>query len=170
MTDTAHLPGCLHRDGSAGNGTNGSDKRKAKAGRPTKYSESTVEKLCGALADGMPQKGACITAGISETTLATWRESHPDLSGKLEAAREVARHEALKGIKRGGDKDWRATDAWLKLTFPNDYRGNKVEVNASANASATNIVTVEQQRELQRKHAERNVILNERRAIALARN
>ena len=127
------------------NGTNGS--RQNKGGRPTKYNEAVVKKLCDALADGMPQKGACINAGISETTLAGWREQYHELNDLMERAREVARLQALRGIKNAGERDWRATESWLRLTFPADYRGNKVEVNenASSNAVVHQISSAQQQ-------------------------
>ena len=103
----------------------------------------------------MPQRGACINAGISETTLAEWRDLYPDLNEKMESAREVARLEALRGIKTAGQKDWRATESWLRLTFPTDYRGNKVEVNAHATASATaRCITAAEQQEYQARMRE----------------
>jgi hypothetical protein len=39
------------------------------AGRPTKYSEEVVAKLCDALADGAPISGASAVAGIALSTL-----------------------------------------------------------------------------------------------------
>jgi hypothetical protein len=99
-------------------------------GRPSKYSEAIVKRLCEALADGMPIKGACVVAGIGVTTLAGWREKRPDIEERMDEAREVARQKALQAIKAAGEKDWRAWAEWLRLTFPADYRGsgNKVEV------------------------------------------
>jgi hypothetical protein len=99
-------------------------------GRPTKYSEEVVERLCDALADGMPIKGACVVAGIGVTTLAEWREKYPRLEDRMSEARELARQNALQAIKAAGEKDWRAKAEWLRLTFPEDYRGSghKVEV------------------------------------------
>lgn len=129
------------------------DRQPPKGGRPTKYSEATVRALCDALSDGMPQRGACVAAGISEKTLAEWLKAYPQLSDVLETARERARFEALKGIKTAGERDWRATESWLKLTFPGDYRGSKVEVNANATAHAGVFITAERQRELQAARA-----------------
>src|SRR5260370_12130081 len=99
-------------------------------GRPTKYSHHVLERLCGALSDGMPLKGACVVAGIGVTTLAEWREKHPEIEQRIDEARECARQKALQRIKAAGEKDWRAYAEWLRLTFPADYRGSghKVEV------------------------------------------
>jgi hypothetical protein len=38
--------------------------------------------LRGALADGMPIKGACVVAGINVTTLGEWREKRPEIEGR----------------------------------------------------------------------------------------
>ena len=68
--------------------------------------------------------------GIGVTTLAEWREKHPEIEQRIDEARELARQKALRAIKTAGEKDWRANAEWLRLTFPADYRGNgnKVEV------------------------------------------
>jgi len=120
--------------------------------RPTKFSDETVERLCGAVASGAPFKSACVVAGIGVTTLNEWREKYPDLEERLSDAREQARLKALQAIKTAGEKDWRAYAEWLRLTFPADYRGSgaKIEVSASATANAP-ILTIEQQRELQER-------------------
>jgi hypothetical protein len=91
---------------------------------------AALDRLCAALADGMPIKGACVVAGIGVTTLAEWRERHPRLEDRMSQARELARQKALQAIKAAGEKDWRARVEWLRLTFPADYRGSghKVEV------------------------------------------
>jgi hypothetical protein len=121
-------------------------------GRPTKYLPEVVDRLCDALGDGMPIKGACVTAGIGVTTLAGWRDKYPEIEERMSEARELARQKALQGIKAAGEKDWRASAEWLRLSFPADYRGsaNKIEVNATASASSF-VVTVEKQRELQER-------------------
>ena len=115
-------------------------------GRPTKYSEEVILRLCEALADGMPIKGACVVAGIDVTTLAGWREKHPRLEDRMSKARELARQNALQAIK--AEKDWRAQAEWLRLTFPEDYRGGqKVEVQQAVQVQ----VTAEQLEDLRRR-------------------
>ena len=130
--------------------TDGTDERPL--GRPTKFNGETIGRLCTALSDGMPIKGACVVAGIGVTTLAEWRASQPELEARMSEAREHARQKALQAIKTAGEKDWRAYAEWLRLTFPTDYRvsANKIEVNATASAS-TFVLSVERQRELQER-------------------
>jgi hypothetical protein len=104
-----------------------------RVGRPSKYEPETVERLLGALADGLTQKQACLAAGIGETTLGTWREKYPELETRMSEARENARRKALAGIKAAGEAgDWRAWESFLRMSFAADYRkesNTSVEVN-----------------------------------------
>jgi hypothetical protein len=119
-------------------------------GRPTKFNDETIARLCAAMADGMPIRGACIVAGIGVTTLKEWRERYPDLEERIGDAREHARLRALQAIKAAGEKDWRAWAEWLKLTHPTEYRGSGAKVQVSALASANGpVMTEERLRELQ---------------------
>lgn len=121
-----------------------------KAGRPTKYEPETVDRLLAALADGLTQKQACIASGICESTLAAWREKHPEFESRLGQGREMARQKALSCIKRAGEAgDWRASEAFLRLSFPADYRRDaSINVNATAmaQAAAPALVCTEEQR------------------------
>ena len=130
-----------------------------KAGRPTKFSEETVSRLLAALADGLTQKQACRACGIGESTLRDWREAHSELEERMTEAREQARQKALAQIKAAGEAgDWRASEAFLKLSFQQDYRKPDVQVDVSATAGNANIVFTEEQR--QRLIAMREKLLN----------
>ena len=118
-------------------------------GRPTKFNEESVERLCSAIGDGMPIRGACVVAGIGVTTLNEWRERYPHLQERLSDAREHARLKALQAIKAAGERDWRAWSEWLKLTNPAEYRGRGAKIEVSAFASAMPVITVEDQRRIQ---------------------
>jgi hypothetical protein len=133
-----------------------------KAGRPTKYEPDTIGRLLVGLADGLPIKSACIIAGIGVSTLADWREKYPELEQRMAEAREKARQQALQRIKRAAKDDWRAAVAWLRLTFPDDYRrlsNTSVEVNT---AVQTAVVFTEEER--MRLIAQRERSLAEERA------
>jgi hypothetical protein len=102
----------------------------SQVGRPTKYNEQTIERLCAALADGLPIKGACVVAGIGVTTLAEWREKYPEIEERMSQARESYREKALQTIKRAIDAhDWRAAVAALKLIFPEYRESTQIGVN-----------------------------------------
>jgi hypothetical protein len=100
------------------------------------------------LADGLTIKSACIIAGIGVSTLADWREKHPELEERMAEAREVARQKMLQRIKRAAEDDWRAAVAWLQLSFPADYKRTSntgVEVNTGV-AVQTAVVCDEKRR------------------------
>ena len=93
-----------------------------KAGRPSKFKPELVAKLLAAIADGLNIKQACMAVGIGETTLHSWAK-HPELEQQLEEARERCRAKALARIKAAGEAgDWRASEAFLRMSFPADYR------------------------------------------------
>jgi hypothetical protein len=109
------------------------DNNEPNVGRPTKFNEKTIRRLCEALADGLPIKSACIKAGIGVSTLADWRERYPEVETKLEQARDRFREKALQTIKAAfEDGDWRAAVAALKLVFPEYRESTRIDVNATA--------------------------------------
>jgi hypothetical protein len=119
-----------------------------KRGRPALYKPETVERLLDALRAGLTHKQACLACGISQSTLANWREQFPDLESRMDAAREEARQKALEGIKAAGQKDWRALAEWLKLTFPEHRQSSSINVSAMATAQqATAVIVTEEQRQ-----------------------
>jgi hypothetical protein len=100
----------------------------SRVGRPTKYNEKTITRLCEALADGMPIRSACVVAGIGVTTLNEWREKYPEIEKRMSRARESYREKALQTIKKAiANDDWRAAVAALKLAFP-EYRDKPTQV------------------------------------------
>src|SRR5260370_41486071 len=62
----------------------------ARAGRPTKFNDATLDRLCAALADGMSIKSACVVAGIGVTTLADWRGGNPETERPFAQSRGIA--------------------------------------------------------------------------------
>jgi hypothetical protein len=107
-----------------------------KGGRPSKYTPETVEKLLAAIADGLTIRQSCLAAGIGEQTLRDWQERYPDFEPRLAEAREQARKQALANIKAAGDSgDWRASEAFLRLSFAADYRKPDANINVSATAN-----------------------------------
>jgi hypothetical protein len=126
-----------------------------KGGRPTLYTPETINKLLTSLADGLTIKQACKAGGVSESTLSDWRERYPDLEPRLVEAREHARQKALANIKAAGESgDWRASEAFLRMSFAADYRRDaNINVNATATAQQGVVLTEEKRRELQERLA-----------------
>jgi hypothetical protein len=122
---------------------------KGRLGRPTKYEPKTVDRLLAALADGLTIKQGCLAAGIGQSTLSDWLERHPELEAQLVEARETARRKALAGIRAAGEAgDWRALEAFLRMSFPADYRRDaSISVSATASAQQAGVVCTEEQRQ-----------------------
>jgi hypothetical protein len=136
------------------------ESKEPQVGRPTKYNETTIERLCEALADGLPVKSACTIAGIGVSTLAEWREQHTGLEERMGEARERYREKALQTIKRAIDAhDWRAAVAALKLVFPEYRESTKIDVNAIACASGGVVITEAERLKLLERH-ERAMLAN----------
>jgi transposase-like protein len=105
-----------------------------------------------ALRAGLTHSQACRATGIARETLHAWMDKHPDFKQAVEAAREVARREALESIKNAGREDWRATAKWLYLAFP-EYRenGSRLEVKTQNNVILCDEETRRQIQELRQK-------------------
>jgi len=136
------------------------ESKEPQVGRPTKYNEETIARLCAALAGGMPIKAACVIAGIGVTTLNEWREKYPEIEERMNQARECYREKALQTIKRAIDAhDWRAAVAALKLIFPEYRESTKIDVNAIACASGGVVITEAERQKLLERH-ERAMLAN----------
>jgi hypothetical protein len=120
--------------------------RGSKAAGPTLYKPETVGELLAALRAGITHKQACLACGIGQRTLAGWRRKHRELGPQMEAAREIARQKALEGIKKAGEKGWRALAEWLKLTFPEYRQNSSINVSAGAVNDNRTVVITEQKR------------------------
>jgi hypothetical protein len=137
-------------------------------GQPTKYTPITVQRLLDGISDGLSLKSACICAGIGETTLDHWRARYPELEERIAEAREEARQEMLKRIKRAAEDDWRAAAEWLRFSFPADYR--RVASNTNVNVGvATQVVLSEEDRMklIERLKKQRAQLLHSRKCEAL---
>jgi hypothetical protein len=55
-------------------------------GRPTKYTDETIAKLCQAIELGSTYELACHYAGIDYSTFNKWRDNKPDLMPRVRAA------------------------------------------------------------------------------------
>jgi anion-transporting ArsA/GET3 family ATPase len=139
-----------------------------KAGRPTKYEPETVDRLLVGLADGLPIKSACITAGIGVSTLSDWREKYPELEVRMEEAREKARQKMLQRIKRAAEDDWRAAAEWLKLSFPNDYRRATSAGNTTTHNTQINTVVLSPEKQEQLREQRRRILATTKDAQHLA--
>lgn len=142
----------------------------SRAGRPTKYSDETIGRICEALAGGMPIKASCIAAGIGVTTLNEWRDKYPEIEERMSRARERFREKAPQTIKKAIDNDdWRAAVAALKLVFPEYRESAKGRCNGHGSGF---YVRVDRRNALEADRAEREsaILIGEQRPRGTKKN
>jgi hypothetical protein len=128
---------------------------KRKAGRPTVRTRDALRLIVKAVADGCPLHGAASAAGVAYSTFCEWRRDDPDVERAILTAREKARQAALVKLREAGEKDWRATEAWLRCAFPEDYRAKVENIQAVQIAQTiTPVITPERLREIQERRAQ----------------
>lgn len=97
--------------------------------RPTKYTPETAKKITDAIRLGATFGLACQYAGISEDTLARWRDRYAGFAEKLrEAEGQGAIGWLAKIEKSANDGDWRAAAWKLERRYPEQY-GRTVQDN-----------------------------------------
>jgi hypothetical protein len=124
------------------------------------YKPETVERLLRSVRSGLTLKQAAVAAGISESTLQSWKHKHPELIPQLEEARERAREDALRTIWEAREDDWRAAESFLKYSFWQDYRsGAQVSVNQNTAVVVEKTMTEEERMKLiaQRERTQRQL-------------
>ena len=100
---------------------------KAKTGRPSKLTESRMEKLIEALRSGAYRIEACRAAGIHYNTLLAWeKKGESESSGEyvefLEALRMAEAEAVITNVevinKAAQNGDWRAAAWFLEHKYP----------------------------------------------------
>ncbi len=105
-------------------------RNKKKLGRPPVITEKKEEELIALIADGETQNRACRVVGVSKAAMIEHKKKYPDFKNRLEKAKHKTDHLALRSIKVGMTKDWKAGAWWLERTQPKRFRETKeVEVN-----------------------------------------
>lgn len=102
------------------------NKQSQENGRPTKYTDETVNQLIKSFEDGATITEACRTAQISRETYYEWCESQDGFSDKMSHAQEypdaVAKMEVVRAIK-GGDVD--TSKWWLENHVRDEFYKKK---------------------------------------------
>ena len=101
------------------------------AGRRSKYTPETVDKLTQAIRLGATYKLACDYAGISEDTFANWRRLHSDFSDAIKQAEGAAAVKWLAKIEQAGEDAWPAFAWKLERRYPDMYGRNRVELTGA---------------------------------------
>ena len=123
---------------------------KAKTGRPSKLTESRMEKLIEALRAGAYRIDACRAAGIHYNTLLAWEkkgeaQEKGEFSEFLDALRKAEAEAVITNVgvitRAAQDGDWRAAAWFLEHKYPDKWA--RVEKRADHEQGVTIIFSDE---------------------------
>ena len=90
--------------------------------RPRKLTADVQRRLCDALAAGNTRRAACAFAGISEDSVARYRDRFADFADAIQKAEADAEVRNVAIVTRAAQSGvWQAAAWWLERRFPHDY-------------------------------------------------
>ena len=96
-----------------------------KVGQPTKYNPEILQKTKELIELGMNYQDVCDSIGISRETFSQWQKKYPEYSDSVRIANSKVKEIALKSIRVGEMRDWKAAAWRLERRFPEEYREKK---------------------------------------------
>jgi len=90
---------------------------KRKPGRPTKYTDATVNQILESIHNGNYAVVAARKAGICEDTFYEWIKTKPEFSEAVKKEESVAEEFHVARII-AGEKNWTSSAWWLERKFP----------------------------------------------------
>jgi hypothetical protein len=103
-------------------------------GRPQKYTQEKGRAVLAACAHGFTLEASCRVAGIDLGTVQKWVAADPTFAQQISAAREARAGEVLSKILVAAQDDWKAAEAYLRLTQPQTYNRKIEEKTISGEA------------------------------------
>jgi hypothetical protein len=96
-----------------------------KNGRPSKLTPALRQRTKELIELGMNYNDVCLSIGITKETFSQWRKKFPDFLDLVESANAKVKEIALKSIRVGEMRDWRAAAWRLERRFPEEYKEKK---------------------------------------------
>jgi hypothetical protein len=97
--------------------------------------------LLDAFRTGLSVKKACEYAGVAQSTFFDEQVRSPEFADQIARARVRSESQAIKLIQRAGTDDWRAAEAYLKLTDPDEY-GDRLNLRSTHRVEIVNTILV----------------------------
>lgn len=88
-------------------------------GRPTKFRGYTAGFICRAVGMGVSLPAAAVMAGVSTSTIYSWRKQNPAFRDQLAKAKAEAVNKAVQVLNRS--TDWRAAAFWLERQCSKEF-------------------------------------------------
>lgn len=111
-------------------------KTSMKAGRPSKYNEEIVQKLCSYIEAGLSEVDASLLVGINPDTFYRWKREKPEFSEAIKTAHAKFKAAAIKNIYAAAKKDWKATAWLLERKYPAEF-AKRENVNLEGDTTIT---------------------------------
>ena len=111
------------------------------AGRKTKYTPETVERILQAIGMGLTDRLACAYSGIETTTFYRWLQEKREFKDAVTRAEADLAAATMVIVKRAAlgertktgewvrEPDWRAAAKLNEMRFPNDFGKSTVEIS-----------------------------------------
>lgn len=100
-----------------------------KTGRPSKYTPEILLKTKELIELGLNYQDVCDSIGITRETFSQWQKKYSDFSDTVRVANAKVKEIALKSLRVGEMKDWKAAAWRLERRWPDEYKEKKeVEV------------------------------------------
>ena len=96
-----------------------------KVGQPTKYKPEILQKTKELVELGLNYQDVCDSLGISYETFCQWRKKYPEYSDTVRIANAKVKEIALKSLRVGEMKDWKAAAWRLERRWPDEYKEKK---------------------------------------------
>lgn len=100
-------------------------KKKPGPKAPSKYTEDNRKRIKELLELGLNYKDVCLAIGISEETFSEWRKKYPEFSELVDVANAKVKEIALKSLRVGEMRDWKAAAWRLERRWPDEYKEKK---------------------------------------------
>ncbi len=97
-------------------------KKKTGPKHPSKYTEENRKRIKELLELGLNYKDVCLSTGITTETFHEWRKKYPEFSALVDAANVKVKEIALKSLRIGEMKDWKAAAWRLERRWPDEYK------------------------------------------------
>lgn len=88
---------------------------------PSKFTDETRARVLKLIRVGNARDDVAKAVGISPQTLRCWAIADKDFAAALEAAEGEGKANAVQRLYEAGEKDWKATLAYLERKYPGEW-------------------------------------------------
>jgi hypothetical protein len=114
--------------------------------RPTKKTDAVKSAFLAGVRLGAPIRTAARAAGVSDDSIARWRETDPSFADAIKKAEADAVLKAVGLIRAASAKNWTAAAWFLERRHPEDWAKRDPDVVSQIAALAPKLAAIESAR------------------------